>query len=91
MHKYVGFVSAVAERFLLECQTKKRFQDYGLVARALEISRSVKVDNLPDQCSEELLELFFDKWGGAVDKINTTPDEQAAIITFHNHEGKLFV
>ncbi|XP_017345057.1 protein mono-ADP-ribosyltransferase PARP14 [Ictalurus punctatus] len=76
-----------AEKFLLECQTKKRFQDHGLMARSLEISRSIKVENLPAECANDFLELYFDKWGGAVEKLDTIPDEQAAIVTFHDQEA----
>lgn len=61
------------------------------MARSLEISRSIKVENLPAVCANDFLELYFDKWGGAVEKLDTIPDEQAAIVTFHDQEGTLLV
>ncbi|XP_036450534.1 protein mono-ADP-ribosyltransferase PARP14-like isoform X2 [Colossoma macropomum] len=73
---------SVAEKFLVESRSNKKVQQYGLMGRALEKSRSVKVENLPGQTSTDLLELYFEKWGGAVKNITTVPEEQAAIVTF---------
>ncbi|MCI4387957.1 hypothetical protein PGIGA_G00080100 [Pangasianodon gigas] len=75
------------EKFLTECKTKRKFQDYGLKARRLEKSRSVKVENLPAQCAEEFLELYFEKHVGAVERIKAIADEQAAIVTFHDQQA----
>ncbi|MCJ8742185.1 hypothetical protein PDJAM_G00079280 [Pangasius djambal] len=75
------------EKFLTECKTKRKFQDYGLKARRLEKSRSVKVENLPAQCSEEFLELYFEKHVGAVERIKAIADEQAAIVTLHDQQA----
>ncbi|XP_036450536.1 protein mono-ADP-ribosyltransferase PARP14-like [Colossoma macropomum] len=73
---------SVAEKFLVESRSNKKVQQYGLMGRALEKSRSVKVEHLPGQTSTDLLELYFEKWGGAVKNITTVPEEQAAIVTF---------
>ncbi|XP_053501931.1 protein mono-ADP-ribosyltransferase PARP14-like [Ictalurus furcatus] len=81
---------SAAETFFIKCRSKEKYKDYGLTARALEKSKSVKVENLPAQCPEDLLELYFDNWGGMVERIDTIPDEQAAIVTFHDQEGKHF-
>ncbi|XP_047660503.1 protein mono-ADP-ribosyltransferase PARP14 isoform X2 [Tachysurus fulvidraco] len=74
------------ENFLTECRTKKKFQEYGYKARRLEKSRSVKVENLPARCHEQLLELYFEKHVGAVEGIKVIADEQVAIITFEDHQ-----
>uniref|UniRef100_A0AAR2KZ26 RRM domain-containing protein n=1 Tax=Pygocentrus nattereri TaxID=42514 RepID=A0AAR2KZ26_PYGNA len=66
------------------------FQQCSLSGRALEKSRSVKVENVPAEASKELLYLYFERWGGQVKDIITSPEEQAAIITFHGQEGKKF-
>lgn len=84
------FLFIAAETFFIKCRSKEKYKDYGLTARALEKSKSVKVENLPAQCPEDLLELYFDKWGGMVERIDTIPNEQAAIVTFHDQEGKHF-
>ncbi|KAJ8358273.1 hypothetical protein AAFF_G00018380, partial [Aldrovandia affinis] len=55
--------------------------------RVLEPARSVRVENLPPQAVEELLELYFEKekeGGGKVTAIKMFPEEQAAIITFQD-------
>ncbi|KAG7465334.1 hypothetical protein MATL_G00175290 [Megalops atlanticus] len=57
----------------------------GFRARAMEQTRSVRVENLPPNTTKELLELYFERkknGGGAVDAITMVPEEQAAIITF---------
>ncbi|XP_047660504.1 protein mono-ADP-ribosyltransferase PARP14-like [Tachysurus fulvidraco] len=77
---------SAVENFLTECRTKKKFQEYGLKARHLEKSRSVKVENLPAQCFDQLLELYFEKHVGAVEGIKVIADEQVAIVTFKDHQ-----
>ncbi|XP_036404127.1 protein mono-ADP-ribosyltransferase PARP14-like [Megalops cyprinoides] len=74
-----------AARFLRECGNNRRFVQYGLRARAMEQSRSMRVENLPPHTTKDLLELYFEReknGGGAVDAITMVPEEQAAIISF---------
>ncbi|KPP70403.1 poly-like [Scleropages formosus] len=74
-----------ASQFLKDCSSNRRFQQYGLSARPLEQTRSVKVENLPSEISEDFLELMFERekeGGGPVETIKMIPEEQAAIITF---------
>ncbi|XP_007231225.3 protein mono-ADP-ribosyltransferase PARP14 [Astyanax mexicanus] len=79
---------SVSEKFLMESRNNKKFQQYGIVGRALENSRRIKVESLPNQASnKDLLELYFEKWGGAVETITMIPEEQSAIVTFHSHDG----
>lgn len=76
-------------KFLEESKIHKKFQDYGLKARALERSTSVRVENLSAEANNKmLLELYFEKWGGPVEETIILPLEQAAIITFKNEEDK---
>ncbi|KAG7484123.1 hypothetical protein MATL_G00046000 [Megalops atlanticus] len=73
-----------AARFLSKCSQNSRFQQYGLRARVLEPTRSVRVENLPPQAVEDLLALYFEKereGGGPVEAVKMIPEEQAAIIT----------
>ncbi|GAA6082690.1 protein mono-ADP-ribosyltransferase PARP14 isoform X2 [Tachysurus ichikawai] len=77
---------SAVENFLTECRTKKKFQEYGYKARRLEKSRSVKVENLPAQCHDQLIELYFEKHVGAVEGIKVIADEQVAIVTFEDHQ-----
>ncbi|KAI5099590.1 poly [ADP-ribose] polymerase 14 isoform X2, partial [Silurus meridionalis] len=72
------------ENFLTACKTKKKFQEYGLKARRLENTSSFKVENLPANCSDDLLELLFEKHVGSVERIKAIADERAAIVTFRD-------
>lgn len=49
----------------------------------------MRVDNVPADAitNKELLELYFDKWGGPVEKIITNPEEKTIIITFRSQNG----
>ncbi|KAL6472152.1 hypothetical protein MHYP_G00183400 [Metynnis hypsauchen] len=76
----------VAEKFLVESRSSKKFQQYGVRARALEKSGSVKVENLYGEVSADLLEVYFEKCSGLVENITMIPEEQAAIVTFHSEE-----
>ncbi|KAJ8342171.1 hypothetical protein SKAU_G00320990 [Synaphobranchus kaupii] len=78
---------SAAERFLSKCSGHSRFQQYQLQGRVLEPTCSVRVENLPPQAVEDLLELYFVNerhGGGRVTGITMIPEEQAAIITFQD-------
>ncbi|KAJ8342160.1 hypothetical protein SKAU_G00320880 [Synaphobranchus kaupii] len=78
---------SAAERFLSKCSGHSRFQQYLLQGRVLEPTCSVRVENLPPQAEEDLLELYFEnerQGGGRVAGITMIPEEQAAIITFQH-------
>ncbi|KAK3549858.1 hypothetical protein QTP86_015477 [Hemibagrus guttatus] len=84
----VTFKEPIAvEKFLKECGTKRKFLEFGFKARRLEKSRSVKVENLPTQCPDQFLELYFEKHVGAVERIKVIADERVAIITFQDHQA----
>ncbi|RXN00185.1 Poly [ADP-ribose] polymerase 14 [Acipenser ruthenus] len=74
--------------FLEECIKNKRFHQNKLAAKPLELTRSVKVENLSPNVSEDLLHLYFERTqngGGEVDGIKMLPKEQSAIISFQDH------
>lgn len=83
-------ILTAAEQFLENSRTHEKFKRNNLRARALERSTSVRVENLPAEANNNkmLLELYFEKWGGPVEKVITIPSEQAAIIIFKEEEGK---
>lgn len=85
-----NLVSTDVEQFLTECRNKRKFQENGLKACRLEKSRSVQVENLPDQCNEDFLSLYFEKWAGPVEDIRAKADEHIAIVTFQDQKGKSF-
>ncbi|KAL0994160.1 hypothetical protein UPYG_G00118530 [Umbra pygmaea] len=74
------------DRFLTESKNNKKFQKYGLISRLLERSQSVRVENLTTAMPEEMLDLYFEKWGGPIKDITMIPEEQAAIVTFQSTE-----
>ncbi|KAJ8266240.1 hypothetical protein GJAV_G00128150 [Gymnothorax javanicus] len=77
----------VSERFLAQCGANDRFRQFGLWARALEPSESVWVEGLPNNYSAELLELYFAKELEDRSRdvaVSMVPEEQAAIVTFHD-------
>ncbi|KAK1165787.1 protein mono-ADP-ribosyltransferase PARP14-like [Acipenser oxyrinchus oxyrinchus] len=74
--------------FLVECTKNKRFHQNKLAAKPLELTRSVKVENLSPNVSEDLLHLYFERTqngGGEVDSITMFPEEESAIISFQDH------
>ncbi|XP_036451402.1 protein mono-ADP-ribosyltransferase PARP14-like [Colossoma macropomum] len=77
----------VSEKFLMESRSNTVFQQRCLLSRALEKSRSVKVENVPGEANKDLLQLYFERWGGQVEDIITSPEEQTAIVTFHSQEA----
>ncbi|XP_051540548.1 protein mono-ADP-ribosyltransferase PARP14-like isoform X2 [Myxocyprinus asiaticus] len=79
---------SAAGKFLEKSRTHRNFQQYNLRARALERSTCVRVEDLPAEANEMLLELYFQKWGGPVEDIITVPSEKAAIMTFKKEEAK---
>ncbi|KAJ8342175.1 hypothetical protein SKAU_G00321030 [Synaphobranchus kaupii] len=51
---------SAAERFLSKCRGHRLFQQYQLQGRVLAPTCSVRVENLPPQAEEVLLELYFE-------------------------------
>lgn len=56
---------------------------------AVRTASSVRVDNVPADviANKKLLKLYFEKWGGPVEKISTNPEAKAIIITFCSEDG----
>uniref|UniRef100_A0A673X7X1 Poly [ADP-ribose] polymerase n=1 Tax=Salmo trutta TaxID=8032 RepID=A0A673X7X1_SALTR len=74
------------ERFLTESKSNKSFQKQGMIGRLLERCQSVRVENLPSNIFQEMLELCIEKWAGPAKDITVFHEEQAAIVTFHAPE-----
>ncbi|XP_067113157.1 protein mono-ADP-ribosyltransferase PARP14-like isoform X1 [Osmerus mordax] len=75
-------------RFLDESMTHKKFRQHGLTGCPLEMVQCVRVENLtPVLCNTEMLELYFERWGGQVKDCTLIPEEHAAIVTFEESKG----
>ncbi|XP_045545975.1 protein mono-ADP-ribosyltransferase PARP14 isoform X2 [Salmo salar] len=74
------------ERFLTESKSNKSFQKQGMIGRLLERCQSVRVENLPSNILQDMLELYIENWAGPAKDITVFHEEQAAIVTFHAPE-----
>ncbi|XP_073490630.1 protein mono-ADP-ribosyltransferase PARP14-like [Aquarana catesbeiana] len=74
-------------RFIRTFSSNLRVVHNRLTARPLEESRSVRVENVPENISEMNLKAFFEnpkQGGGRVRDIVMLPEERAALITFQD-------
>ncbi|PIO23701.1 hypothetical protein AB205_0211230, partial [Aquarana catesbeiana] len=72
-------------RFIRTFSSNLRVVHNRLTVRPLEESRSVRVENVPENISEMNLKAFFEnpkQGGGRVRDIVMLPEERAALITF---------
>ncbi|OPJ79795.1 poly [ADP-ribose] polymerase 14 [Patagioenas fasciata monilis] len=66
-----------------------RAKQQNITARCLELTRSVRAENVPPNTPNDYITVYFEnkKNGGAqVVDVQQLPDEDAAIITFSDHE-----
>ncbi|XP_073490626.1 protein mono-ADP-ribosyltransferase PARP14-like isoform X2 [Aquarana catesbeiana] len=77
--------TADIQRFLRTFSSNLRAVYNKLTGRPLEESRSVRMENVPENISEMHLKAFFEdskQRGGRVEDIVMVPEERAALITF---------
>ncbi|XP_072329277.1 poly(ADP-ribose) polymerase family member 14-related sequence 1 [Scyliorhinus torazame] len=89
----VGVVTFKADvditEFIKKCSRKVWSNAQNVVAKKLEVTISVRVENLPPHVSEDLLKLYFEnpKNGfGNVTAIEIIPEDNVAIVSFENSE-----
>lgn len=61
-----------------------------MTAKLLELTQSIKVENLPAGVSADFITIYFENarnGGGPVSDIQLFPEENSAIITFCDHKG----
>ncbi|XP_068103539.1 protein mono-ADP-ribosyltransferase PARP14-like [Hyperolius riggenbachi] len=64
-----------------------RVRHHKLTAKAIEESRSVRAENLPEDTSEEHLKAYMEstiQGRGGVEEVVMMPEERAALVTFDN-------
>ncbi|KAK2532667.1 protein mono-ADP-ribosyltransferase PARP14 isoform X1 [Columba livia] len=80
--------TAIGE-FAKKFNQNHRAKQQNITARCLELTRSVRAENVPPNTPSDYITVYFEnkKNGGAqVVDVQQLPDEDAAIITFSDHE-----
>ncbi|OPJ79796.1 poly [ADP-ribose] polymerase 14 [Patagioenas fasciata monilis] len=84
------FIKSIdTEEFVKNCSQNKRVKAFKMSARLLELTQSIKVENLPDGVSADFITIYFENarnGGGPVSDIQLFPEENSAIITFCDHK-----
>ncbi|NXI51600.1 PAR14 polymerase, partial [Chloroceryle aenea] len=78
-----------AGEFAEKLNQNRRAKQQNITARCLELTKSVKAENIPPNTSSDYITVYFEnkKNGGAqVVDVQQLPDEDAAIITFSDHK-----
>ncbi|NWX12730.1 PAR14 polymerase, partial [Aegotheles bennettii] len=78
------------EEFVKKCSQDKRVKEFKMTARLLEVTRSIKAENLPGSVSRGYLTIYFESarnGGGPVADVQLFPEENSAIVTFCDHQG----
>ncbi|NXV16379.1 PAR14 polymerase, partial [Cepphus grylle] len=85
------FIKSIdAEEFVKKCSQNKRVNELKITARLLELTRSIKAENIPDSVSADCISVYFQSpqnGGGPVSDVQLFPEKNAAIITFCDHKG----
>ncbi|XP_068805229.1 protein mono-ADP-ribosyltransferase PARP14 isoform X2 [Struthio camelus] len=77
--------STDAEEFVKKCAENKRIKKFKITARLLEVTHSIKAENIPASVSMDYITVYFESTrngGGPVSDIQLLPEEHSAIITF---------
>ncbi|NWW54856.1 PAR14 polymerase, partial [Pedionomus torquatus] len=86
----VTFTANIAgEEFAKKLNQNHRAKQQEITARCLELTRSVRAENIPPNTATDYITVYFEnkKNGGAqVVDVQQLPEEDAAIITFSGHE-----
>ncbi|XP_054685117.1 protein mono-ADP-ribosyltransferase PARP14-like [Grus americana] len=77
------------EEFVKTCSQNKRVKEFKMTARLLELTRSIKAENIPASVSTDYMMVYFESarnGGGTVSDIQLFPEENSAIVTFGSHK-----
>ncbi|NWU52151.1 PAR14 polymerase, partial [Dromas ardeola] len=78
-----------AGEFAEKLNQNHRAKQQNITARCLELTRSVRAENIPPNTASDYITVYFEnkKNGGAqVVDVQQLPDEDAAIVTFSDHK-----
>ncbi|NXN17587.1 PAR14 polymerase, partial [Indicator maculatus] len=77
--------------FVNKCSQSKRLKEFQMTARLLELTQSIKAEEVPASVSTDYITVYFENarnGGGPVADVQLLPKEKSAIITFCDHKGK---
>ncbi|NXT34957.1 PAR14 polymerase, partial [Pelecanoides urinatrix] len=78
------------EEFVKKCSQNKRVKEFQMTARLLELTQSIKAENIPASVSTDYITVYFESernGGGPISDVQLFPEENSAIITFCDHKG----
>ncbi|NXW62374.1 PAR14 polymerase, partial [Eurystomus gularis] len=78
------------EEFVKKCSQNKRVKEFKMTARLLELTQSIKAENIPVSVSPDYITVYFESarnGGGPVSDVQLFPEEKSAIVTFCHHKG----
>ncbi|NXU15701.1 PAR14 polymerase, partial [Pardalotus punctatus] len=85
------FIKSIdTKEFVKKCLQHERVRELKMTARLLELTQTIKAENLPDSISTDYLTVYFESaWngGGSVSDVQLFPEENSAIITFCDYKG----
>ncbi|NXJ90069.1 PAR14 polymerase, partial [Corythaixoides concolor] len=85
------FIKSIdTEEFVKKCSQNKRVKEFKMTARLLELTQSIKAENIPASISTDYITVYFESarnGGGSVSDVQLLPEENSAIITFYDHKG----
>ncbi|NXG59237.1 PAR14 polymerase, partial [Hemiprocne comata] len=79
-----------SEEFVKKCSQNKRVRELKMTARLLELTQSIKAENLPANISTDYITVYFESvrsGGKPVSDVQLFPEENSAIVTFYDHKG----
>ncbi|NWI32450.1 PAR14 polymerase, partial [Sula dactylatra] len=78
------------KEFVKKCSQNERVKKFKVTARLLELTQSVKAENIPASVSTDYLTVYFESarnGGGPVSDVQLLPEESSAIVTFCDRKG----
>uniref|UniRef100_A0A8C3JUL1 Poly [ADP-ribose] polymerase n=1 Tax=Calidris pygmaea TaxID=425635 RepID=A0A8C3JUL1_9CHAR len=84
------FIKSIdTEEFVKKCSQNKRVKELKITVRLLELTRSIKAENVPASVSTGCISAYFQSpqnGGGPVSDVQLFPEKNMAIITFCDHK-----
>ncbi|XP_074857625.1 protein mono-ADP-ribosyltransferase PARP14-like isoform X2 [Carettochelys insculpta] len=86
----VTFIKSIdTMEFLDRCAQNCRIKNLNITVRLLELTQSIKAENIPSNISKDYIMIYFESaknGGGPVLDVKQLPEEKSAIITFCDYK-----